>query len=547
MPGTDSKSRVLVYDTTLRDGSQGEGISFSLQDKLMIAARLDELGVDYIEGGYPLSNPKDKAFFDEVRNLKLRHARPVAFGNTRKGSAKVEDDPSVNAVLAAGTPTTCIFGKTWDFHVREALRVSLDENLRMIADSVGHLKRAGREVVYDCEHFFDGWKANPEYALKTVLAAREAGADWIVLCDTNGGSLPDEVYAIAREVLPHVGEGRLGIHTHNDGDLGVANTLAAVRAGATQVQGTINGIGERCGNADLISVVANLRLKMKRDCLSADGLPRLTELSRFVYDIANMNWRDNQPFTGASAFAHKAGVHAHAVARDARTYEHIDPGLVGNDRRILISELSGASNVAVKLAAMGIAEPDRALMRKVLDEVVRLENEGWQFEAADASFELLLRRHLGRHREFFRLDHYRASVYKRDGAAPVTECTLKLHVGDKSEHTVAEGDGPVNALDAAVRKALEPHFPAVRGISLVDYKVRVINSKAATAAKVRVTIETRDRDWSGAAGDGVYGTVGVSENILDASFQALRDAIEYKLLRDEERRRGEVQHEAGWV
>jgi 2-isopropylmalate synthase len=531
--------KIVVYDTTLRDGSQGEGISFSLQDKLLIAAKLDELGVDYIEGGYPLANPKDRQFFAEAAKLRLRHAVPVAFGNTRKGGAKVEDDPSVAAILDTGTRAVCMFGKTWDFHVREALRVGLDENLKMIADSVAFCRRAGREVIYDCEHFFDGYKANPQYALKTMLAAQEAGASVICLCDTNGGTLPEEVTAIIGEIAPHIGV-TLGIHTHNDGDLGVANALAGVRAGATHVQGTINGLGERCGNADLVSIIANLRLKMNRRCLLPDSLTKLTEASRFVYDIANMNWRGNQPWVGASAFAHKAGVHAHAVARDARTYEHIDPALVGNDRRILISEQSGVSNIAPKFEKMGVPAPDRTVMRRIVDEVVALENAGWQFEAAEASFELLLRRHLGRDRRFFTLDHYRAVILRRGDGAPVTECTIKVHVGDGIEHTVAEGDGPVNALDAALRKALEPHYPSVRGIQLVDYKVRVINSKAATAAKVRVTIESRD-------GDHVYGTVGVSENILDASFRALTDAVEYKLLRDEERRGEEVSAGAGAV
>jgi len=523
-----TQRRIVIYDTTLRDGSQGEGISFSLPDKLQIAARLDDLGVDYIEGGYPLSNPKDSAFFQEVKKLRLKHAKPVAFGNTRKGSVAVEDDLSVGAVLKADTPTVCFFGKSWDFHVREALRVPLEENLRMIADTVGHCKRKGREVIYDAEHFFDGYKANPTYAMQAILAARDAGADAVVLCDTNGGTLPHEVADICREVLPQLRGTVLGIHTHNDGDLGVANALSAVMAGADHVQGTVNGIGERCGNSDLISIIANLRLKMKLDCLRPESLTKLTDVSRYVYDVSNMNWRNNQPWVGSSAFAHKAGVHAQAMARDPRTYEHIDPKLVGNDRRILISELSGAGNINAKLAKLGIVVDDKTLTRRVLDDVVKLESEGWQFEGAEASFELLLRRHLGLHRKFFELDHYRAMILKRENLAPITECTIKLHAGSVVEHCVAEGDGPVNALDAALRKALEPHYPAIRKLQLVDFKVRVINSKAATAAKVRVVIESRD-------GDQLYGTIGVSENILDAAYRALVDSIEYLLIKEQER------------
>jgi 2-isopropylmalate synthase len=421
----------------------------------------------------------------------------------------------------------CFFGKSWDFHVREALRAGLDENLRMIADSVEYCRGKGREVIYDAEHFFDGYKNNPKYALSTLLAAQEAGAHTVCLCDTNGGTLPEQVYDICREVAPHI-QAVLGIHTHNDGDLGTANALAGVRAGASHVQGTINGIGERTGNCDLCSVIANLRLKMGRDCLSADGLRKLTDVSRFVYDVANMNWRNNQPFTGTSAFAHKAGVHAHAIARNTRTYEHIDPALVGNDRRILISELSGAGNIAAKLEKLGAAGADRTVMKGILDELVRLENEGYQFEAAEAGFELLLRRRLGMYRKFFELDHYRVAMLKRGHQNPISECTVKLRVGNVVEHTVAEGDGPVNALDRALRKALSGHYPALNDIHLVDYKVRVINSRAATAAKVRVMIETRD-------GDRIYGTIGVSENLLEASYQALVDSIEYKLLNDQER------------
>ncbi|RUL88925.1 citramalate synthase [Tautonia sociabilis] len=519
-------TRIAIYDTTLRDGSQGEGVNFSLQDKLLITSRLDELGVDYIEGGYPLSNPKDEAYFREVRDLDLSHARVAAFGMTRRRDIAAEDDPGMKALAGARSPVITVVGKSWDLHALEVLGVSLEENLRMIADSVAFLAAAphGPEVVYDAEHFFDGYKRNPDYALKTIRAAADAGASWIVLCDTNGGTLPEQI-ADAVDAVKAAVSVPIGIHTHNDGELAVANTLAAVRRGATQVQGTINGIGERCGNVDLCSVIANLSLKYEGyELLLPGSLVHLTEASRYVYELANLNFRSGQPFVGASAFAHKGGMHVHGIRKVVSSYEHIDPALVGNERRVLVSELSGRSNIAEKLAEHGL-EHDAALMARVLGRVQDLENEGYQFEAAEASFVLLVEKEAGRYRNWFERLHYHVSVEARDGGEPITEATVKLRIGDVIEHTVSEGDGPVNALDGALRKALEPHFPRLREMSLVDYKVRVINARAGTAARVRVVIESQDKD-------AVWGTVGVSENVIEASWLALVDAFDHKLSKD---------------
>jgi 2-isopropylmalate synthase len=517
---------VLLYDTTLRDGAQTEGISFSLDDKLLIARRLDQLGVHYIEGGFPISNAKDEAFFKTLAAQPLKQARVAAFGMTRRAGTAAGKDVGLRALLAAETPVCTLVGKSWDFHVKAALRVALEENLAMIADSVGYLKQRRREVIFDAEHFFDGFKANGEYALNCLRAAAEAGADWLVLCDTNGGTLPEEVAAITAAVAAALPKMRLGIHCHNDAGLAVANTLAAVRAGCTQVQGTINGLGERCGNADLGVCLANLQLKMGRKVLPAERLRRLTEVSRYVYEICNLNLVANQPYVGTSAFAHKGGMHASAMARDTRSYEHLAPEAVGNSRRVLVSELAGASNMAMKAKKFNL-DGNAALMARLRDKVQGLESAGYQFEAAEASFEMLLRREVGRTRRFFELDNYHVIIRKDNGGRPVTEGTVKVRVGEAVEHRVAEGDGPVNALDAALRKALTRHYPNLETMSLVDYKVRVINSRAATAARVRVVVESRD-------GDEMWGTVGVSENIIDASWQALVDSIEYKLLKDEE-------------
>ena len=517
---------IEIYDTTLRDGSQGEGINFSLEDKLAITKRLDEAGVDFIEGGYPLSNPKDAQYFERVRGLNLRHSRVCAFGMTRRRGMAAAADPGMKALLDAGTPVVTIVGKTSAFHVSEVLGVSPEENLAMIADTVGYLTQAGREVFYDAEHFFDGWKLDADYSAQTIVAAARAGATRIVCCDTNGGTLPDEITRILGEAaaaLKAAGcEPPLAIHCHNDCDLAVANSLAAVAAGAVQVQGTINGIGERCGNADLISVVANLALKLPGyGVLGANGGAHLTELSRFVYETANMSYRPGQPFVGSSAFAHKGGMHVHAVAKATESYEHIAPEAVGNSRRILVSELSGRSNIAA-LVTRADVKNDRALLDTVLAEVCRLENEGWQFEAAGASFDLLVDRIAGTFTPAFVRDSYNVDVESRGEGDVRTLATVKLHVAGGLRHDVAEGDGPVNALDAALRKALAATYPAVERMHLLDYKVRVINAQEGTAAKVRVSIESTD-------GDRVWGTVGVSENVIEASWLALADSFHYVL------------------
>jgi 2-isopropylmalate synthase len=517
--------RIELYDTTLRDGSQGEGVYFSLEDKLLITAKLDELGFDYIEGGYPLSNPKDHEYFQRVAAAPPKFARITAFGMTRRRGCPASEDTGMQALAASRAPVITIVGKTWDLHVHEVLRIDEEENLAMIADSVAYMVSLGREVIYDAEHFFDGYFHNPDFALKTIRAAEAAGARLVTLCDTNGGRLPDDVaraVAAARAALGIP----VGIHCHNDCDVAIANSLAAVDQGAIQVQGTINGVGERCGNADLISVAANLGLKKQGfEILVPGGIERLTELSRYVYEIANMNFRSGQPFVGTSAFAHKGGMHVHAVNRLAKSYEHIPPESVGNVRRVLVSELSGRSNIVAKTTKYQL-QHDTELMARILDRVQDLENEGYQFEAAEASFDLLVRKVAGLHQSKFERIHYRVNVETADVGTPVTEATVKLVVKDTVEHVVGEGDGPVNALDTALRKALVPTYPRLCEMQLVDYKVRVINSAEGTAARVRVVIESRDAEE-------VWSTVGVSENVIEASWLALVDSIEYKLCKDE--------------
>jgi len=527
---SQNNNTVEIYDTTLRDGTQAEGISLSVEDKLMIADKLDALGIDYIEGGYPLSNPKDRAFFEAVAARPPGHAKIAAFGMTRRRGSAADDDLGLQALLDSEAPVITLVGKSWDLHVREVLRAEPDENLAMIADSVGRIVRAGREAIYDAEHFFDGYRANPDYALRTVAAAVEAGAPCVVLCDTNGGSLPDAVRAATEAVVRRFDGVRIGVHCHNDANLAVANSLAAVAAGARHVQGTINGIGERCGNADLTSVIPLLVLKCGYACHAAGAMERLTEVSRYVYEMANLSLRDNQPFVGMAAFAHKGGMHVHAVQRNVSTYEHIDPAAVGNRRRILISELAGATNVAVLADKRFNLQADKALQRRVLEAVQDRENAGYQYEAAEASFELLIRRLLGGkwHRRFWELAHYRCVILTIGSDAPTTEAIVKMRVGDEPVHTVAEGDGPVNALDAAMRKALQPFYPTIDGLHLADYKVRVVNPRAGTAAKVCVVIEFHDDAC------GYFGTVGVDENIIHASWEALADAIEFKLLNERE-------------
>jgi 2-isopropylmalate synthase len=520
--------RIQIYDTTLRDGSQGEGVNFSLQDKLLITRRLDELGVDFIEGGYPLSNPKDVEYFQEVRKLNLQHAKICAFGMTRRKNAEAKDDLGLKALVDAQTPVVTLVGKTWDLHVREVLGTTLEENLAMIRDSVAWCKSQGRQVIYDAEHFFDGCKHNPEYAIQTLKAAFQAGASTLVLCDTNGGTQFEDIAAAVDRVKKALPDAALGIHCHNDCELAVANSLIAVNHGCVQVQGTINGIGERCGNVDLISVIANLSIKRGCEILTPDSLLHLTNVSRFVYELANMNFRGSQPFVGMSAFAHKGGMHAHGVAKLSSSYEHIDPMLVGNQRRILISELSGQSNILAKTAKYAIAN-DKTLLLAIRNKVEERENAGYEFEAAEASFDLLVKQTMGLYTPRFERLGYHVNVEVEADGRIWTEATVKVSVAGEVEHHVAEGHGPVDALNRALRKALKKAYPQLDAIELVDYKVRVVNSKAATAARVRVVIESRDET-------AVWGTVGVSENIIEASWLALVDSFEYKLFKDEESR-----------
>lgn len=517
-------AKIQIYDTTLRDGMQAEGVSFSLEDKLAIARCLDGLGVDYIEGGYAASNDKERQFFEQAKSLGLGHARLVAFGNTRRVRTAVEDDASIAAILACKVPAAALVGKAWDLHVEKILGCSLEDNLLICSESVAYLKKHGLEVLFDAEHFFDGYKANPEYAMKVLDAVAHAGADALVLCETNGGALPQEVFEITQAVCRQWGSSTIAIHTHNDTECAVANSLAAVRAGARQVQGTINGLGERCGNANLCSVIPNLALKMGLAVLPPEKIRILTEVSRFVSEISNETPVLNMPYVGESAFAHKAGLHVDALRKTRRAYEHIDPALVGNERRFLISELSGRSNILAELEKAQLVE-DKKLAKKILTRVQELENEGFQFEAADASFDLLVKKVMGTYRPSFDLLKYHVTVEKNTHGQIVTEATVKLRVGDEIEHVVGEGDGPVNALDAALRRCLERFYPVLQDMRLIDYKVRVVNAKAGTAARVRVIIESQDKDRP-------WGTVGVSANIIDASWQALADSVEYKLHKD---------------
>ena len=522
-------SRIGLYDTTLRDGAQTEGISYSVQDKLRITEKLDALGVHYIEGGWPGSNPKDAEFFRQAARLRLRTTVLTAFGSTRRAATAVKD-PNLLALLKAETRTITIFGKSWDLHVRDVLRLSPEENLKVIEDSVAFLKRQGRTIIYDAEHFFDGYKDNAAYALKTVQAALHGGADAVVFCDTNGGSLPEEIDEIITAAKASV-RAPMGIHAHNDSDLAVANSLAAVNAGVTQVQGTMNGYGERCGNANLVSIIAILKLKMGINCLPDAKFKELTEVSRFVAEVSNMAQRASQPFVGEAAFAHKGGVHVNAVMKNPRTYEHIDPGTVCNQRKILVSELSGRSSLVFKAKDLALdLTKETPQAKRLLKLLQQLEHEGYHFEAAEGSMELLLKRQLKQLKPFFTLEGFRVIMEKRDHRL-ISEATIKIHVNGIPEQTAAEGDGPVNALDNAIRKALRRFYPTLSQMHLTDFKVRVLDEKAGTAAKVRVLIQSQDEHDS-------WGTIGVSENIIEASWQALVDSIEYKLLKDQVRGTG---------
>ncbi len=518
--------KILLYDTTLRDGTQGEQINLSAEDKAKIAERLDEMGFHYIEGGWPGSNPKDARFFDMAKKRSFKTARLTAFGSTRHSRSRPEEDHSIKAILEAETETVTIFGKSWDLHAIDILGVSEDENLAMIEDSIAYLKDRGKEVIYDAEHFFDGYKRNPGYAMKTINAAVNGGADMIVLCDTNGGSLPYEVGDIMANIMPHL-EIPVGIHAHNDCGLALANSLEAVRKGAKLVQGTINGYGERCGNVDLISVVGTLQIKMGYECISEEKLRNLTELSRFISDVANVPPFNQRPFTGDSAFAHKAGVHVSAVQKNPVAYEHMTPERVGNRRRVLISDLSGRSNIEFKTREMGIRLGGNGYdSKRIVNEIKILEDKGYQFEAAEGSLELLIKKVTGQFKEPFSLESFRVTIEKDKEGTSSSHATIKISVGDEEEITAAEGEGPVNALDNALRKALNSFFPNISEVKLVDFKVRVIEGSDGTGAKVRVKIDSRDSQE-------VWSTVGVSENIIEASWQALVDSIQYKLLKDE--------------
>ena len=519
--------QIEIYDTTLRDGAQSEDISFSVEDKLRITRKLDELGIHYVEGGWPGSNPRDIDYFNKAGRLKLKNSRIVAFGSTHRPKHKVHEDMLIKALLDSKAEVITIFGKSWDFHVKEALKISLAENLDITHDSISYLKKNVETVFYDAEHFFDGYKDNPRYALKCLLAAQDAGADCLVLCDTNGGTLPDEVQRIIFEIKKDV-HVSLGIHAHNDSECAVANSVIGIESGASQVQGTINGLGERCGNANLCSVIPNLQIKLGMRCIGDERLRRLREVSRFVNEIANLRHFKRQPFVGDSAFAHKAGMHVSAVRKRPETYEHITPDLVGNSQRVLISDLAGRSNILRKADEFGIhLEPDSPQLQDIVTSLKNLENEGFQFEAAEASFELLMKKALGLHKRFFDLIGFRIIVEKRkEGEEPLSEATIMVKVGGRVEHTAATGNGPVNAIDNALRKALDKFYPALKDMKLLDYKVRVLTAGKGTLAKVRVLVESGDKEKR-------WGTVGVSENIIEASYQALVDSIEYRLLREE--------------
>jgi 2-isopropylmalate synthase len=517
------KPQVEIYDTTLRDGSQGEGINFSVADKLRIAEKLDSFGVHYIEGGWPGSNPKDIEFFAQAKKKKFKNARLAAFGSTRKKGVPVEQDDQVRLLIEAGTPVVTIYGKTSMLHVTEVLRCTPEENLAMIADTVKFLKDHGKFVIYDCEHAFDGYKLNAEYALDTWRAAEKAGADFVVLCDTNGGCLPSEIAAITKTAVAKL-NCKVGIHTHDDSGVGTANALAALDAGACHVQGTVNGYGERTGNCNLISVIPLVHFKMKKSCVPAKSLAKLKELSMFVDEVANIRHNPRLPWVGSAAFAHKGGTHVNAVQKLASSYEHINPELIGNARNILISDLAGRSNIVMKAQSLGFKlTNDTPELKTILNRVKELENAGYEYEAAEGSMALLISKTL-KHRELpFTVDTYHVSM-RRDEKGSVCEATVKVRVGKKRAQTVAEGDGPVNALDAALRLALAKFFPQLKKITLTDYKVRILDGIAGTAAKTRVLIESTDgkREW---------GTVGVSENIIEASLEALVDSMEYALLK----------------
>jgi len=518
--------KVYIYDTTLRDGTQTEGISLSCKDKINIAKKLDDFGVDFIEGGWPFSNPKDKEFFDYFKNNPLKKSKLVPFGSTAHPSKPASEDKNLISLLDSETEYVTIFGKTWDLHVNDILRIKLEDNIRIISDSVAFLNKNGKKVFYDAEHFFDGYKANPDYALKTVQAAIKAGAELVVFCDTNGGMLPSEIKTIVQEVKSKLSIDKFGIHCHNDFGVAVANSIISVDQGCIHIQGTINGYGERCGNADLVSIISILQLRIGKSVVSAKNLAEITHLSRFVSEVCNMAHRDNYPFVGRSAFAHKGGIHIDAVIKNPRAYENIDPGLVGNKRKFVVSELAGKSTLVLKAKELEFDLDKKSDKAKNLHKLIQnLEKEGYQFEAAEGSFKLLLQKEFKNHKNFFDLLGFKVVVEKKEDNKLVSEALIKLKINGKEEHISSLGDGPVNALDNALRKALSKFHPTLSKMHLTDFKVRVLDEKGGTTAKVRVLIESQDEGDS-------WSTIGVSENIIEASWQALADSVEYKLLKD---------------
>lgn len=525
MKKTSKNTSISIFDSTLRDGAQAEGISFSVEDKIKITRALDELGVAYIEAGNPGSNPKDLEFFQTVRGMKLKHAALTAFGSTRRPEVTPEEDENIHNLVLAETPVVAIFGKSWDFHVTEIINTTLEENLRMIQDTMVYFKSIGKEVIYDAEHFFDGYKNNQDYAMETLRAAKAGGADWIVLCETNGGAFPQEVYDATVHAVKEIG-GKIGVHCHNDGGMAVANTIMGVEAGATQVQGTYIGFGERCGNVNLSTVIANLQAKKKITCIPEEKLKELTPTARYIAEISNVGFNEREPFIGNSAFAHKGGMHIDGVHKNVASFEHMDPERIGNKRRFLMSEVAGRSTVLNKIRKVNPnIRKDSEETRQIIEKLKQLEHEGYQFEGAESSFELVIRKTLGKYKPFFTLDHYKIMDEQLPDGTHTSTAILKIRVDGKEEVTAAEGNGPVNAMDKALRKAIEAFYPELKEVYLADYKVRVLDTRAATASKVRVLIESTDGRY-------VWSTVGVSSDIIQASWLALVDSIEYKLLKN---------------
>ena len=528
---------ILLYDTTLRDGTQGENVTFSADEKLTIAMRLDDIGIHYIEGGWPGSNPRDVAFFNLAKRVTFKHARLAAFGSTRKPGTRPDRDNNLNALLETETPAVTVFGKSWDLHVEKIMNNTLPENLSMINDSVAFLKQHGREVIYDAEHFFDGYKDNRDYAMQSLAAALDGGADFIVLCDTNGGTLPFELESILAEVrqqMNNIGSGpsqngsvKLGIHSHNDCGMAVANSITAVQNGAVMVHGTINGYGERCGNADLTTIIPILSIKMDRACVTQENLKKIKTLSRYVSETANLVPLNSRPFVGKSAFAHKGGIHVSAIMKTPRAYEHMDPAIVGNSRRVLVSDLSGKSNVEYKAKELGVEIGKNGFdSSQIASEIKQMEQEGYQFDTADGTFKILLEKFTDQFKPHFALESFRVTIEKDQDQPCSAHATIKISVGDKKEITAGEGYGPVSALDNALRKALDRFYPDLDTMRLVDFKVRVIDGTRGTAAKVRVLIESRDQNE-------IWSTMGVSEDIIEASWQALADSFQFKLANEE--------------